>query len=75
MTRTKIDALQRGEIGKLYRVGTFPGLNRRKPTAYLRDYNPQWKGCVEYDVIAANGAAAKKAAINARAKEADRDLR
>lgn len=65
--RLVIDALKQGERGRIYRVGTFAtdGL----VTAYLRDYNPQWSGCIEYWVAAYNGDEAKRAAIKERKTE------
>lgn len=62
-----IDVLNPGEKGMIYRVGTFAtdGL----VTAYLRDYSPQWLGCVEYWVAAYSGDEAKRAAIRERKAE------
>ena len=78
MTREEIEQVDASEPGKTkshYRVGTFPNCpseRGRQPRAYLRWYNPEWEGCVEYDVVAPSGEAAKKAAIRARAEREGR---
>jgi hypothetical protein len=64
-----IDALRPGEMGRRYVVATFPGERPGQFRAYSRIYNPAWAGCVEYEVIAASGAEAKRAAIKARREE------
>ena len=72
--REEIDLINASEPGKTrgrYRVGTFPN-GGRQPIAYLRWYSPKWEGCIEYDVVASSGAAAKKAAIRARAEREGR---
>ena len=51
---------------KEYLVGCFS--HHRKSgavmwEAYLRDYNPEWKGCIEILVVAISGVEAKKLAI------------
>jgi hypothetical protein len=48
-----------------FKVGVFPrnGKRTRRYTAYTVWYNPQWNGCCEHLVIAANGSEAKAAAI------------
>lgn len=47
-----------------YRVGTFYDPTGSQPIrAYTRDYHPDWSGCVEYDIQAESGAAAKRQAI------------
>lgn len=40
-----------------FRVGVFSdtGKRKRRYRAYVRDYNPQWKGCCEHTVEAASG--------------------
>lgn len=49
---------------KTYKVGVFPKRpGERAAGAYLRDYNPQWEGCVEVTVSANSGAEAKRMAI------------
>lgn len=65
----KIDASEAWRAINTYRVGTFK--HDFGVLAYLRDYNPQWPGCVEYDVEAPDGTAAKKAAIKARKERQD----
>lgn len=49
---------------KMFRVGTFFHNEGRRSfvTAYLRDYNPGWTGCVEYDIQAHSGKEAKRLA-------------
>ena len=65
-----IDALLPGQAGKRYIVGTFPMAGRPgRFTAYLRDYSFQWSGCVQYDVRAPSGEAAKRAAIKERRRD------
>ena len=54
---------------KIYRVGTFPpepDCRSKQPMAYLRDYNPQWEGCIEFDVEATSGKEAKRIAVKLR---------
>lgn len=62
-----IHALRAGNLQGTHRytVGTFPK-ERGGFRAYLLTYNASWEGCVEYEVIAHNGAEAKKAAIAQR---------
>lgn len=67
----EIDALKPGEMGKRYRVGTFPvprgdGSPSTRFNAYTLWYNAAWEGCVEYEVIAPDGRTAKRAAIRLR---------
>lgn len=52
-------------IVKEFKVGVFEyeGKRKKKYVAYTKWYNPQWKGCSEYIVIANNGTDAKKQAI------------
>lgn len=59
-------ALRHGEMGRRYIVGTFPADRPSQFRAYLRHYMADWEGCIEYEVVAANGQAAKRAAIAAR---------
>lgn len=47
-----------------YRVGIFPIEGTKRFSAYLRDYNPSWKGCCEHNVEAFSGAEAKRTAIS-----------
>lgn len=58
---------------RTYRVGTFAEDRgpKRKPrvSAYTMYYSPEWSGCVEYDIEAESGAAAKKIAIARRREE------
>lgn len=58
-------------MSKLFTVGIFPhqGKTKVKYMAYTRDYNPQWRGCCEHTVEAANGTEAKKRAIEAHKSE------
>ena len=54
---------------KMFKVATFFNPEHRsgcKITAYLRDYNAAWDGCIEYDVEARNGRDAKMLARTAR---------
>lgn len=54
---------------RTYRVGTFwhPELRPHlRALAYLRDYSPQWKGCIEYTIKAHDGKTAKKIAAKRR---------
>lgn len=54
---------------KTYRVGTFTHeRGGKKPLimAYLRDFNPNWEGCIVYYVAAKSGADAKKSAHSLR---------
>lgn len=72
--RKKVNALESGETGSTFIVGTFPGDpynngSRRKASAYTYWYNPEWKGCIEYEVMAMTGKDAKRAAIKARRQE------
>ena len=66
--RRYIDALPTGGTGQTFVVGTFADENRWRIRAYLRGYLPTWPGCIEYEVLAVSGAAARKAAIEARHK-------
>ena len=55
------------KVTRQYRVGTFQDDgSTRQPRAYLRDYHPAWKGCVEITVMAASGKEAKRLAIAER---------
>lgn len=65
----KIDASEPWRAINTFRVGTFK--HDFGVTAYTRDYNPCWEGCVEYEVKAPSGEVAKKAAIAARKKRGD----
>lgn len=53
------------------KVGVFPrqGEKKIRYMAYTRDYNPQWPGCCEHLVDAANGTEAKAKAIEAHKAE------
>lgn len=54
---------------RLYRVGTFVhprGGKKALIMAYLRDFSPQWQGCVVYDVEASSGKEAKWLACGLR---------
>lgn len=54
---------------RIYRVGTFYNPEHRsgcRVTAYTRDYNPTWSGCVVYEIFAISGKNAKIAAIEMR---------
>jgi hypothetical protein len=68
-----IDAIRPGQMGKRYRVGTFVD-ERGRVNCHMRTYyNREWDGCVEYDVLAVSGIAAKNAAAAARKRDdADR---
>lgn len=52
---------------RAYKVGVFPEFREKtgkyRFSAYLRDYSPEWDGCIEVKVNAANGKEAKKKAI------------
>lgn len=68
----QIDALKPGQMGHRYVVATFTDADDGRPgvvRAYTRIYNPAWPGCVEYEVFAASGKEAKRAAIKARKAE------
>lgn len=71
-----VDGLEIGrQEARVYRVGTFyhPRLKTKVLAYTRRNYNPQWKGCVEYDVLAPSYAEAQRIAIKIRkAEEAGR---
>lgn len=55
---------------RTYRVATFAedrGPNRKlRFSAYTLWYSPEWPGCIQYDIEAESGTAAKKIAIARR---------
>lgn len=61
---------------KKYQVATFyHPRSRDKVHCYLRDYNPDWEGCVIYKIEAESGYGAKKIARKMRLnRELDRIL-
>lgn len=64
-----VDVTRKVDSVKELKVATFWHAEEgRRPfvTAYLRDYNPAWPGCVMYEVIAETGLAAKRLAEKMR---------
>jgi hypothetical protein len=65
----RLDVLRVGEMGGIYRVGTFreenPGRCARV-RAYTRWWNPEWPDCVVYEVTAGSARAARVAAAKHR---------
>lgn len=66
----KLDALFDDAPGGWHRVGTFAHQrgDGRAPmiTAYSRDFNETWAGCVVYQVLAADAKRARTAAMKHR---------
>jgi hypothetical protein len=63
-----------GKTMKKILVGTF--YDGRRFSAYTTWYNPQWPGCIEYEIDAMNGTEAKKLAIKLRReKEGDSNVK
>ena len=54
---------------RIFTVGTFwwpDVMPSKRASAYTRWYSPEWKGCIEYKVLAKSGAEAKKIACQRR---------
>lgn len=56
---------------RTFRVATFYDVGPGRPVksrvrTYTRDYNPQWEGCIVYDVLATSAKEARAEAVQGR---------